>query len=143
MALIARRWADELAAAGAPAVRAALSARERAAGALRDVQALRYVSDPAGPVDEVETDVRRVLEQGADCEERAMLLAALCAAAGVPAEVVWIVQRGAPLDHVTARVDVGAGWEWADPTIPGARVGEHPRDAARRVGYRPHARGVS
>ena len=32
---------------------------------------------------------------------------------------------------------------WADATIPGARVGEHPRDAARRTGYRPHARGVA
>lgn len=143
---MARRWAEELGrdvelrrerealAYAAPEV--------RAAHWLARVQALPYVSDPVGPVDVVETDVRRVLERGADCEERAALVAALVAADGIAARVVWLVQDGAPLDHVSALVDLG-GWRWADATIPGARVGEHPRDAARRLGYRPHARGVS
>lgn len=108
------------------------------------MQALPYVSDAVGPADVVETDLRRVLAEGADCEERAALLAALCSADGIGALLAWLLQNGAPLDHVTVLVWVGGDVAvWADPTIPGALVGEHPRDAARRLGYKPRSRGVA
>ena len=145
---LARRWAEELARDPAfEAERASLAGRveaDRAAHWLARVQALPYEPDDAGPVDVVETDLRRALAGGIDCEERSALVAALCAADGIGAEVAWMVQRGAPLDHVTALVWLGGDVAaWADATIPGARVGEHPRDAARRTGYRPHERGVA
>lgn len=147
MAEIARRWADELARDPAfEAERRALAGRfevERAGYWLAKVQAIPYASDPVGVADEVERDVRKALAGPIDCEERSMLVAAMCAADGIDAEVAWIPQRPAPLDHVTALVWLGGdAAAWADGTIPGARVGEHPRDAARRVGYKPHARGV-
>lgn len=108
------------------------------------MQALPYAPDPPGSVDVVETDVGVVLRGGGDCEERAMLLVALCSADGIGGELAWLTQEGAPLDHVSALVWLGGDAAvWADATVPGARLGEHPRAAARRTGYRPHQRGIA
>jgi len=148
LAQIARRWADELAADPAAAdERAALAGRveaERVRYWLSRVQALPYVADPPGPVDLVETDWRRVLVDGGDCEERAMMLVAYCAADGIGGKLAWLTQEGAPLDHVSALVWLGGDvLAWADATVTGARLGEHPVAAARRTGYRPHQRGIA
>lgn len=73
-----------------------------------------------------------------DCEDLAVLLAAFCMALGIRAQVVWMEQPGAPLNHVSAQVCVDPAlpdcWQWLDATLPGARLGEHPYDALARVG---------
>ena len=118
--------------AAARCSRGTLRARAEAVAAL--VQALPYVDDPPGTVDVVRAPCE-TLSVGGDCDCRATLAAALCELAGVPWRLAWIVQPDDPLDHVLLQVHVGRGWEWLDVTVPGARVGEHPRDAVARVGF--------
>jgi hypothetical protein len=50
---------------------------------------------------------------------------------------VWLAQPRAPLDHVAAHADHGAGAQWAEPSVEGARLGEHPYDAAARLMVAP------
>lgn len=107
---------------------------------LRAAQALPYRSDPSGSADLVSLSLACVERDGGDCEERSAYVAARVTAraaltrAGVVVELGWIPQEWAPLDHVTARVALpGRGWLWADATVPGAKLGEHPWTAARRL----------
>lgn len=107
--------------------------RAWAVRALELAQAFPYEPDDAGAVDLVTVD-RAVFEaEGGDCEERAMWLAAALAAAQIPTRLVWMQQQAAQ-DHVTVQAWLDGRWVWADPTVPGARLGEHPQDAADRVG---------
>jgi transglutaminase-like putative cysteine protease len=108
--------------------------RETAARLLARVQVLPYWHDPPGPVDLVCKTARCVLEQGGDCEDRSTLLAALYAEAGLSARLAWLTQPGAMEDHVSTQVRVDGVWLWADSTVEGAELGEHPRDAYRRLG---------
>jgi len=107
---------------------------------LASVQALPYVPDPPGkPFDLVRPAVETQFV-GGDCEDLAVLLCALYRRLGVRWGLVWIDQGdwSAPLDHVTAEVFLRNQWFWTDPTVPGARVGEHPYDAVRRTGLDGH-----
>ena len=99
------------------------------------VQSLPYASDPEGY--DVVCGPAQVMREGGDCEDRAALLAALYAARGWRARVAWQTDDSAPEDHVTVQLfDGSSGWFWADPTVPGARIGEEPHAAAARTGYR-------
>lgn len=91
-----------------------------------------------------------------DCEDMAVVLAAIAMAipaAGGPAMsgvVEWMPQDGLPQNHVTSKFlapDVvfanqpthharttPSAWAWAETTIDGARVGEHPYAALDRIG---------
>lgn len=139
LAELAKRWRDELAARGLPAPRGA-SVVELVGLDLLAAQALPYRHDPPGVADVVSLSLACVERDGGDCEERSVYLVARVTAraaltrAGVRAELGWIPQEWAPLDHVTARVYIpGRAWLWADATVPGAAVGEHPWTAARRL----------
>jgi hypothetical protein len=91
-----------------------------------------------------------------DCEDMAVVFAAIALAVphvGGPqmgGEVEWMPQDGLPQNHVTsiatapasiyanqltqAASTLPSGWAWAETTIPGARIGEHPYAALARVG---------
>lgn len=129
LAELAARWAGELRRRG-DVGRGDLDAVARA---LREVQALPYTPDPPGSVDLLSLSLACVERVGGDCEERAALFAARCDAMRVRAAVVWVPQPWARLDHVSSQVMVQGRWCWADATVPGARLGEHPWDAARRL----------
>jgi hypothetical protein len=73
------------------------------------------------------------LEEGlgdCDCSSRALL--ALLQAAGQRAGLVTLAN---PPKHVAVAVLTERGWLWADPSL-GAELGEHPIDAAERLGMR-------
>lgn len=99
---------------------------------LSAVQLLPYTTDPSGA--DVVCDPDEVIAKGGDCEDRATLFAALAKAAGYRAVIVWQSQDGAAEDHVTTKVWVNGAWRWADPTVPGATIGEEPHDAVERLG---------
>lgn len=75
------------------------------------------------------------LRGAGDCDDSAVLVAALASAAGLPAELVPMGAGGEPT-HVAARI-LG---EWAETTIPGALLGEHPSAALARLGASSGAR---
>lgn len=102
--------------------------------ALATVQLLPYRADPDGAADLV-CDPATILRRGGDCEDRATLLVALLLALRRTARLVWIEQPHDALDHVSVQLWDGAGWQWCDPIVRGARVGEHPVEAARRTGF--------
>lgn len=77
-----------------------------------------------------------VLDQGigdCDCSARAYL--ALARAAGLDAGLATL---GQPPTHVAAVVQLGEprGWAWAETSLRGAQLGEHPIAAARRLGVK-------
>jgi transglutaminase-like putative cysteine protease len=93
----------------------------------------------------VKTNVRFVPEAGelfqpsdytlkvgiGDCDDSARLLVALLRAAGLQARLMTL---GAPPTHVSAGFHHDqVGWVWLETTID-ARPGEHPLNAARRLG---------
>lgn len=75
-----------------------------------------------------------------DCEDTSVLYAALAMAvplvSGIPmsGEVQWLDQPDNPQNHVAASVTLPSGAAWVETTLPGARVGEHPYAALRRLG---------
>jgi hypothetical protein len=107
--------------------------------ALVYVQGLPYAADPPG---EYVQGAAYTAAWGGDCEDLAGLLHVLVGIGGHRARLVWLAQPWATLDHVSAQVViVPCGWTWCEPTLPGARVGEDPYSAARRLGIGA-ARGV-
>ena len=117
-----------------PRVRSVAETLHVPRAALLVVQGLPYRSDPVGTDDWV-SPVAETLRCGGDCEDLSAALACLFVAQGYATELVWLTQRG-DLDHVTVRVEVQGAWLWAESTVQGARLGEYPYDAARRVGVR-------
>lgn len=69
-----------------------------------------------------------------DCEDLAILLAAILAELRVPWRIDWLEQPGSAENHVSVEVRTADGWQWADPSVEGAEIGEHPYAAARRMG---------
>lgn len=96
-------------------------------------QAFPYVPDPRGT--EQFQPVMYTVMHGGDCEDHATLLAALFSFYDLPAQLVWIDQLDSELNHVSTRVQLGGTWYWAEPSVPGARLGEEPRAAAARTGF--------
>lgn len=133
LAALASRWSR------LPSVQKLATGRSLAL-LLSTVQLLPYVPDASPGVDDV-CDPAVILSRGGDCEDRAALFAALARAAGYRAELVWQSQE-ADQDHVTVRVWIDGAWRWADPTVPGAAIGEEPHDAARRTGYSARLKGA-
>lgn len=94
-----------------------------------------YHDDPPG--EEWYQGVYWTMAMGGDCEDLAVVLVALMLAADIQARVIWQDQPGQALNHVTAQVLMPDGihtWYWADPTVKGARLGEEPHEAAKRLG---------
>jgi hypothetical protein len=69
-----------------------------------------------------------------DCKSSATLLAALALSCGCQARLMAMGFRGDP-KHVCCQLAPwpGAPWLWAETTIPGALLGEHPSDALARL----------
>lgn len=105
---------------------------DRAELALRVVQALPYRPDAEGPEDHVREPCE-IIGRGGDCDCLSALLVGILTALGLLAECRWLLQPRAEQDHVAARVWLGGAWWWAETTLAGAWLGEHPRDAARRL----------
>lgn len=112
------------------AVGNATSERDRAAAALRAAQSVGYHPDPPG---EWYQFPMFTMTYGGDCEDLVALLIAICMVAGLQAEPRWLDQPGSPLNHITSVVLVDDKWLWADPTVVGARLGEHPYAAFNRT----------
>jgi hypothetical protein len=98
---------------------------------LRYVQTqVPYVADPndeewyQGPV--------YTLAYGGDCEDLSVLVAALSRCAGLQADVHWIDQPNARLNHVVSRIEIDGVELFADASITTAFLGEHPHDAVNR-----------
>ena len=106
---------------------------------LLTVQGLPYVPDPPGARDLVR-DPWETSEIGGDCEDLAVLLGVYLTRLRVRWDLLWMHQgeSGAPLDHVTVQLRLDSQWFWADPTVRGARLGEHPYDAVERLGVDGH-----
>ena len=69
-----------------------------------------------------------------DCDDHARVVYTLLRAAGVPARLAFLYRRGdkGPR-HVLAQAMVNGRWTWLETTID-AEMGEHPYEAARRLG---------
>lgn len=105
----------------------------------RRVQALPYLPDP--PDGDWVRPPCRTLVEGGDCDCLAVLACALDEVLRVPWRLGWMRNPRAALDHVAPQVYVGGRWCWQEVTVPGARIGEHPREAVRRLGYRARVEG--
>ena len=103
----------------------------RAAWALARAQAAGYVPDPAACEWYQSPDVTAA--HGGDCDDLCILLVALARALDLPCRIVRLPQPGAAEDHVLCTVWARGAWRWAEPSIAGARLGEHPADALRRL----------
>lgn len=126
-----RAEADRLA-GSAPSKRGHWYARLLALETLRLVHQVPYVPDPPGK--DRFAPASWTLKYGGDCDDLAALFSALCCVLGLKVRVDWITQRGASLDHVTAMVWLDGVWWWAEPSVPGAMLGESPYSAIARQG---------
>lgn len=138
VAWIERAIADpSTARAIAPVVRSirssSVGSRAIAAAALAYVQGVRFVVEAPG-VDVYQTPAETIAANTGDCEDLVALFVAIARAAGVPAWPVFVAQSWAPWDHFAAAVRVEQRTEWAEPSVPGAYLGESPQNAARRLG---------
>lgn len=73
-----------------------------------------------------------------DCEDHARAVYAIAVAGGLPARLAFL-HRGDGPTHAVAQVLVDGQARWAETTVA-AEFGEHPIEAARRLGLR-HERG--
>lgn len=68
-----------------------------------------------------------------DCDCHARLVYALLLAGGMRPRLAFL-HRGGPPIHVLVQVYHSGEWVWLETTVKGARFGEHPWTAARRLG---------
>jgi transglutaminase-like putative cysteine protease len=68
-----------------------------------------------------------------DCDDSARLIAALAMATGMPARVVLEKNSRGEESHVVAQIWHNEAWHYAEGTFA-AMYGEHPREAAQRLG---------
>lgn len=69
-----------------------------------------------------------------DCDDLAVLFSALCRAAGMTSNVIWVDQKGAAFNHIASVMCAnGDRCYWVEATLPGARVGEATREAVERL----------
>lgn len=144
-----REWVDQLARVAHEGRRGGeLDELAYADAALGAVQRCGYRGDPAG--EDWHQDTATTLREGGDCEDLATALAALLRLGAyfyglkLKTRLVWLRRTASGQDHVAVQVRVGdghdtgddpdGGWEWLDPSLVGARRGEHPEAAARRLG---------
>jgi hypothetical protein len=100
--------------------------------ALYAAQQLPYVADPPGT--DVFCNAGRTIVRGGDCDKKVVVLLALARSRGVQGRPVWMLQPWSNMDHVSAELKTAGRLEWADATLPGAALGEHPYLALMRLG---------
>jgi len=92
---------------------------------------IRYVRDVDG-VETLQTPVQTLKLGFGDCDDKAMLLAALAASIGFSVRFCAIAVRDAPdFSHVSAQARLGAGWINAETIVPGVGIGWFPPDASQ------------
>lgn len=70
---------------------------------------IRYVQDP--PDLELVQTPQKTIEYGAgDCDDQAVLVAALLTSVGHPCQFLAVGFQGGPLAHVLTRTKIGANW---------------------------------
>lgn len=94
-----------------------------AALVLEMAQDTGYKGDPPG--ENWWHPVAYTLGHGGQCEMLSALAHAANVIAGVPSQIVWIDQDGAPLNHVSVQVWYDGTWQWADASVRAA-IGENP-----------------
>lgn len=93
---------------------------------------VRFVREPG----EVFARSDYTLAAGAgDCDDHARVVYALLSAGGVPARLAFLYKNRSDTGprHVVAQALVGGRWLWLETTIA-AELGEHPYEAAKRLG---------
>lgn len=105
--------------------------RAIASEALKAIQHLEYHQHPSG---EWFQRVDYTLTHGGNCEDLSSALVALLMRLGITAKAIWVNQSDRPLNHVAVQAFVNNRWQWADPSISGARFGESPYQAIERLG---------
>lgn len=115
-----------------PSYRGDWFARIVALEAIRRVHEVPYVAGPEG-LDEF-APASYTLQHGGDCDRLGTLLAGLCCLCGLISRVNWLEQPGQALDHVSVEIMLDGRWLWAEPSVPGAVLGEDPYAAVRRLG---------
>ena len=108
------------------------SERLLALEALRLVHGLPYVAEKSGL--DCYQPPGYTLAHGGECKALSTLYVALARLLGLRAEVLWIDQEGAPLNHVVAVVFVAGQPTWAECSVSGAMLGESPYEAIERLG---------
>lgn len=101
-----------------------------AAYALSLVQATGYHPDPPG---EWFQNVSYTATNGGDCEDLATLLMSVLYLLGFESRLVWLDQPGKQYNHVSLQVRISDQWVWAETSIEGSWLGEHPYAAAGRL----------
>jgi transglutaminase-like putative cysteine protease len=90
---------------------------------------VRFVSEPR----EKFQPTGRTLSLGiADCDDSARAVYALAKGAGLRPSLMTL---GDPPRHVSAAIQLGGNWRWADASLA-AYLGEHPIAAAKRLGLK-------
>ena len=100
-------------------------------------------------LDYVQQNVTFVTEQGeifqgpaytlaagaGDCDDQVRIMYGVAAAGGIPCRVAFLGKPNSDGPaHVLAQFNLGGQWLWAESTLPGAELGEHPIEAAKRFG---------
>lgn len=101
---------------------------------------VKYIPDRG--VEEWYQGALYTLAYGGDCEDLSVLICALANCCGLRADVFWINQPSARLNHVVARIYIDGVPLWADGSIKTAYLGEHPHDAVRRSQQYAHRLGL-
>ena len=107
--------------------------RAKAAAALAFVHGVRFV-DEGMSRDVYQTPAETLDANAGDCEDLVALFVAIARAVGVHAWPEFVPQPEIPWDHFAAVVRVEQRNLWAEPSVPGAMLGEAPQVAAARLG---------
>lgn len=96
------------------------------------VDKIRYVRDVAD-VETIQTPDLTLRDRCGDCDDQALLVAALLQSIGRPARFIAIGLRAGQFQHVYTETPIGPDWVAVETTEEGWPVGRKPRGAARMV----------
>lgn len=116
-----------------------LNPRQRAAELLSYTQ--QNVKQTLETVETFTPAWRTYKARAGDCDDQSRALAALMQVSGLRTSMGTL---GDPPTHVAPKVWIDGDWLWADSSVPGSRLGEHPRAAVKRLGIkRPDVGGLA
>lgn len=116
-----------------------LTPRQRAAELLSYTQ--QNVRQTEETVETFTPAWRTYKARAGDCDDQSRALAALMQVSGLRTSMGTL---GDPPTHVAPKVWIDGAWLWADSSVPGSRLGEHPRAAVKRLGIkRPDVGGLA
>lgn len=99
---------------------------------------IRYRFDPV-ELEWVQSPTRTMLERAGDCDDMAVLLAALAGSLGHRYRFLTVGPRAGVMKHVAVEVWDGKGWVTLDPVLEPARSSTAPRSDLGKFGQRaPH-----